>query len=667
YTTTPRCDMTTGAETQPPSLFDQLHPFVQLRVLQHLDTRSLSHASATSKSLRQLCLELCRDIKVPSHATRQQLLGLQPSRLGRAYALHFRGAYSRLKPAAATPAAAAPAAAAAAPAAAPAAAAATASVVLSAGVDAADAAAVALPGYSDVDECLRSCWQHPQLTQLVISELGLQGPLAVSTLSALPSCWPGLRSLTLHDTRLSCPLDCTDPVALDTLLRSLYTMQGKALPHITLLRQQVQEHEARLDANLLVTLKVFEAVASLPCLADLTISSAFLHVHNKAVAALAAATSLSSLTLRLPAAWPWVTVHGLRLLPPSLSHLTLQSQRLVSTWSALAALTRASPSGEDGEEEDGGGWGDPPYAPPSHQPFQPLSHTQQLPSWLRHTYANRHRAPRAQQPAHHTGPGQGQGQGQGSQGQGHMQGRQPLAAVTRQAHSQVGQPEQAMTGLSTGTHSSNGFGRPGTIKEGGGGPFPGPRPRLRLSLEATFPPGALEPPPPGGRLPLLPALVALRLSSSCPEAPEPELDEHGVLVPAPPNPQELHERDMLQAALYAAPQLAELRLTNAGSLLTALLAAAAHQVPTQTLHVSCHSRVDCGPLLRARPCSRLHLSLKGLSASQLQELVQVAGQVSSPGLVVMVARLRRPLRLRVISCRLVSARGWAAAVVAARE
>ncbi|KAL6759967.1 hypothetical protein V8C86DRAFT_2564456 [Haematococcus lacustris] len=172
-----------------------------------------------------------------------------------------------------------------------------------------------------------------------------------------------------------------------------------------------------------------------------------------------------------------------------------------------------------------------------------------------------------------------------------------------------------------------------------------------------------------------------------------------------------------QAALYAAPQLAELRLTNAGSMLTALLAAAAHQVPTQTLHVSCHSRVDCGPLLRARPCSRLHLSLKGLSASQLQELVQVAGQVSSPGrspsppwgglhhlhllrcheleddllaealaampcvaelttatcravtcgLVVMVARLRRPLRLRVISCRLVSARGWAAAVVAARE
>ncbi|GFH09645.1 hypothetical protein HaLaN_04826 [Haematococcus lacustris] len=36
---------------------------------------------------------------VPSHATRQQLLGLQPSRLGRACALHFRGAYSRLKPA----------------------------------------------------------------------------------------------------------------------------------------------------------------------------------------------------------------------------------------------------------------------------------------------------------------------------------------------------------------------------------------------------------------------------------------------------------------------------------------------------------------------------------------------------------------------------------------
>lgn len=37
--------------------------------------------------------------------------------------------------------------------------------------------------------------------------------------------WSSLTRVVLHDAKLTCPLDCTDPVALDELVRALYAVQ----------------------------------------------------------------------------------------------------------------------------------------------------------------------------------------------------------------------------------------------------------------------------------------------------------------------------------------------------------------------------------------------------------------------------------------------------------
>uniref|UniRef100_A0A7S3QUD5 Uncharacterized protein n=3 Tax=Dunaliella tertiolecta TaxID=3047 RepID=A0A7S3QUD5_DUNTE len=68
-----------------------------------------------------------------------------------------------------------------------------------------------------------------------------------------------LNSFSLQHTPLSCPLDCTEPTLLDQLLRQLYAFEGRPVPHITLLAQQVGDHEMRLSANILVTQKSLKA------------------------------------------------------------------------------------------------------------------------------------------------------------------------------------------------------------------------------------------------------------------------------------------------------------------------------------------------------------------------------------------------------------------------
>lgn len=60
---------------------------------------------------------------------------------------------------------------------------------------------------------------------LDMSEVSLSGAVPVSFLTCLPERWPGLQQLSLHHTPLSCPLDCTDPVTLDRLIRNLYAQE----------------------------------------------------------------------------------------------------------------------------------------------------------------------------------------------------------------------------------------------------------------------------------------------------------------------------------------------------------------------------------------------------------------------------------------------------------
>uniref|UniRef100_A0A7S3QTU3 Uncharacterized protein n=1 Tax=Dunaliella tertiolecta TaxID=3047 RepID=A0A7S3QTU3_DUNTE len=98
----------------------------------------------------------------------------------------------------------------------------------------------------------RPCIQGLTFSGLDLPEL----PLYLSTLLQLPSRCSHLNSFSLQHTPLSCPLDCTEPTLLDQLLRQLYAFEGRPVPHITLLAQQVGDHEMRLSANILVTQKV---------------------------------------------------------------------------------------------------------------------------------------------------------------------------------------------------------------------------------------------------------------------------------------------------------------------------------------------------------------------------------------------------------------------------
>ncbi len=75
--------------------------------------------------------------------------------------------------------------------------------------------------------------------------------------------------------------------------------------------------------------QVFEAAALLPRLAHLDVRSAFLHVHNAAVAALGRCAALRRLTLQLPAEWPSVTGAPPRLRDGT-SPILVFSYRIVS-------------------------------------------------------------------------------------------------------------------------------------------------------------------------------------------------------------------------------------------------------------------------------------------------------------------------------------------------
>jgi hypothetical protein len=87
----------------------------------------------------------------------------------------------------------------------------------------------------------RLCW--PLMSQLRTSVQAMFTPLSVTfcskdcahssyTLHDLACSWPQLTRVVLHDAKLTCPLDCTDPVILDELIRSLYAVQVSSMKQV---------------------------------------------------------------------------------------------------------------------------------------------------------------------------------------------------------------------------------------------------------------------------------------------------------------------------------------------------------------------------------------------------------------------------------------------------
>ncbi|KAG1672851.1 hypothetical protein FOA52_004655 [Chlamydomonas sp. UWO 241] len=514
-----------------------LPPNVRMSVSQLLDRRSLGALSATCKVLRDFALNEARVVRVPNATNGRDLLNSALQKLPHAQRLCLSGGYEFLSP-----------------------------------------------------SCLEAFLTQRlpslarSLCQLHLHGARLSQPLPVSLLMYIPELWPTLERLEIVDTKINCPMSFTKRETLVPLVHSLLDIEDGGVSHplqAGYISLQVDEHETRLDRNILVSLEVCRMAGRLPRLRHLALRGPrYLHLHNLAVMALAGCTQLATIELDLPPSWPTVTLHAISTLPQSVTSLTLGCQLPVTYLRQLAKSDRvpmvhmqvdfeppSRPAGlMSGPGRDGGG-GDT-----FRQEYELLQHQ-----------GSEH---------HYTGTLMGVLAGSGGSV------RCVCVCVWLEHHRM-----DALGVLAGG----GGWGG------GGAGSSSG-----TTGIGALYP--LVHP------LPIVAQLASLSIRSSVPDLDPAELSDG---AREDWERRQRQEGVMLRALLAAAPQLQALELSSVGPLLFEAVTTAVETVPRKSLRLSCHSTVDPMPLLRcAVAAPDVGLTLRGVAVPDLLLLCEAGG--SSP-------------------------------------